>query len=145
MTRQNGGLGARFVLSLLAFAAWEGLTGCGTSAVKCDIQCPSGMQVDTSDSSGCTCVTLDGGQADVTCDDFNKCGASVSVNALLCPGRLSDSKCGSAFLPVLRCEIATCQVDGSTDPDGGDPCASEEDGWHSCVFGAADDSGAANP
>jgi hypothetical protein len=85
------------------------------------------------------CNTSEEGPKPVTCDAFQRCGDSLSMNALLCSPRLEDVKCGSAYGSWLECYSATCPHDAQAATDAGDSCAAQVAAWQECTLTPSSD------
>ena len=74
----------------------------------------------------------------VTCDIIKNCDPTgVSLEAGLCPARISDPHCASAYKTWLQCEYSDCTDAGAT----ASTCSSQLDAWRLCRADLPPDAG----
>jgi hypothetical protein len=79
----------------------------------------------------------------VDCDTVARCEAPlISVNARLCPYRLTDPLCGDLYSALLQCQYTGCEGDARIDFDASAArCEGQQDAWFHCPVTRAEDGG----
>lgn len=91
------------------------------------------MALVAASSVACSSAGPEHTEAPVTCEIIGHCDPhTLSAEARVCPGRISDQSCGDDYRTWLKCEYSDCSAASAPSDAGASACTAQLEAWQAC-------------